>query len=1043
MLKKFIERPVLSAVVSAVLLLLGFIGLKSLPLTEYPDIAPPVVRIQTTYIGASAETMIESVIIPLEEEINGVDGMNYIKSSANNDGTAVINVYFEQGYDPDIAAINVQNRISRAYSVLPEEVIKSGVTVQKIENTALVWFGMISRNEQHDVTFIENYLNINIKPELQRIKGIGYIEVLSNRTYSMRIWIDPIKMKSLELSVEDVLAAINEQSTEASAGSIGQNNGKPFEYVIKYKGKYSKVEEYQDIIVKAEVDGHIVRLKDIADIELDAYSYARATQTQGKPGFSIGLFQTPGSNAQKVIEQAHETMQRLKMDFPEGLDYVVTYDTNEFLSASIDQVIMTLVEAFILVFIVVYLFLQSIKTTFIPAISVPVSIIGTFFFLNLLGYSINLLTMFSLILSIGIVVDDAIVVVEAIHSKITTTNLSAKEASIKVMDEISGALVSITLVMAAVFVPVMFIKGPTGVFYEQFGITILIAVLISAVNALTISPALCAILFKGERKKQAKSRGFLVRFFDYFNMAYERLSAKYMKALSKMFKYKWIAPLLLIFAVFIIWWSNSTTPKGFVPTEDRSVIFANIELPAGSSLDRTYYVTEKIYNTIDTVPGIRSGALVNGQNFFSGVGSSYSMIFIMLDNWSDRQSPEMSVPNLVTRLNNAVKTIPEAKVIFFTPPSVPGFGSADGFEVQLLDKKSGEIASFGKHADEFVSKLNNHPAIAFASQSFNDDFPQYELSLDIERIKEAGFTADQVFLALQGYLGGIYVTNFSEFGKQYKVMVQSHPKYRDEVSDLEAIYVKNHSGVSSPVTNFIDLKRVYGPQSLNRFNLYNAISINGGAAKGYSSGEAIDAVQTIAKTDLPDQYDIAFSGISLEEIKSEGQSQIILILSIVFVYFFLAAQFESFFLPLAVLFSLVVGIAGAFITTKLTGLELNIYFNIALVMLVGLLAKNAILIVEYAQHYFEQGNSIFHSAMRAAKLRLRPILMTSMAFVVGLLPLVFASGVGEHGNNSIGTGAAGGMFIGTLIGLLIIPILYWVFQNIDVWVQKRLSKEEI
>lgn len=1038
MLQKFIERPVLSTVISIIIVILGVLSLTQLPVTQYPDIAPPTVQVTASYPGASAETILESVIVPIEEQINGVEGMTYMTSTASNTGTASIQVFFEQGYDPDIAAVNVQNRVARANALLPSEVTRAGVITAKQQNSALLYAAIFSTNPEYDDVFIQNYLNINVKPELQRVSGVGAVNVFGAKDYSMRVWLDPAKMASYKLEPREVIAAINEQSLEAAAGSLGQNTGESFEYVIKYKGRYKTAKEYENVVVKALGNGQFLRVKDVAKVELDAFSYSSLSRTNGNPALNFGVFQTPGSNAQEIIENIYVKLEDLKKDFPEGLDYIINYDTNKFLTASVDKVKSTLIEAFLLVFIVVFIFLQDFKSTLIPAIAVPVSIIGTFFFLNLFGYSINLLTLFALILAIGIVVDDAIVVVEAVHAKLEEGAESAKKASISAMSEISGAIVSITLVMMAVFVPITFIQGPSGVFYEQFGVTLIVAILISAVNALTLTPALSALLLKPHNDDH-KKKGLLQRFYDAFNAGFNAVTNKYTQSLGFLVKHKWVTAGILGLSVLAIVWASNTIPTGFVPSEDRGVIFMNAELPAGSSLDRSYKVTEKLYESIKGIEGIKGASFISGRNFFSGSGSSYAMGFIILEDWNKRESDAGSVKSIVGQLFGKAAMIPDANIIFFTPPSVPGFGSADGFEMRLLDRAAKPLTEMDATAKEFVGLLNQQPEIAYASNSFDTGFPQLELDINVERAKEAGVSTSSILSALQGYVGGNYAADFSRFGKQFRVFVQSLPEDRVNEESLNSMFIKTPSGEMTPISQFVSLKRVYGPQTVNRFNLFNSVTVNGGVTPGFSTGDAITKINTLAENNLPEGYSVAYSGITREEIASSGQSNIIFMISILFVYFLLAAQYESYLLPLSVIFSLPIGVAGAYYTTYLAGLENNIYFQIALIMLLGLLAKNAILIVEFAIQRRKQGKSLYEAAIEGAKVRLRPILMTSFAFILGLMPLVLAKGVGAAGNNSIGTGAAGGLLIGTLIGVFVIPVLFVVFQ----WLQEKVSSKPV
>ncbi|MGA8854917.1 MAG: efflux RND transporter permease subunit [Christiangramia sp.] len=1036
MLKTFIERPVLSTVISIIIVILGLLGLSQLPVTQYPDIAPPTVQVSASYPGANAETIVESVIIPIEEQINGVEGMKYITSSASNNGTANIQVFFEQGYDPDIAAVNVQNRVAQANSILPSEVIRAGVTTTKAQNSALLYAGIYSTNPDFDDTFLQNYLNINIKPELQRINGVGDVTVFGGKDYAMRVWLDPVKMANYSLVPSDVTSAIGEQSLEAAAGSLGQNAGESFEYVLKYGGRYKNVEQYSDVIIKAQENGELLRLKDVGTVELGAQSYSSLSRSKGHPALSFGVFQTPGSNAQEIIEEIYGKLDEMKKEFPEGVDYIVNYDTNKFLTASISKVKTTLIEAFLLVFLVVFIFLQDLKSTLIPAIAVPVSIIGTFFFLNLLGYSINLLTLFALVLAIGIVVDDAIVVVEAVHAKLEGGEKDPRKASISAMSEIAGAIVSITLVMAAVFIPITFIQGPAGVFYEQFGVTLIIAILISAVNALTLSPALCAIFLKPE-KEEDKKKNLLQKFYAAFDAAFNATKEKYTRSLGFLTRHKWIGFVFLAITAGVIFWANSSIPSGFVPTEDRGVIFVNGDLPPGSSLDRSFETSQLLYDQMQDVEGVRTATVIAGRNFFSGAGSSNFMGFIILEDWENRETEETSIENIIAKLNQKSSSISDAKIIYFTPPSVPGFGSADGFEMQLLDREAGSLEDLDETANTFVNNLNQQPEVAYASNPFSTNYPQLRIDINTAKAKQAGVGVNDILSVLQGYIGGIYTANFSRFGKQYRVFVQSLPAERVSKESLNSMYVRTSEGEMSPVSQYVTLNRIYGPQSISRFNLFNAVAINGTAAPGYSSGGTIDAIKRTAEDVLPSGYDVAFSGLTREEISSAGQAGLIFMLSIVFVYFLLAAQYESYLLPFSVILSLPIGVAGAYLATWATDNQNNIYFQIALIMLIGLLAKNAILIVEFARQRRYEGLSITEAAIDGAKVRLRPILMTSFAFILGLLPLVLANGVGAEGNRSIGTGAAGGLLIGTVFGIFVIPILFIVFQ----WLQERIGKK--
>ncbi|MDT0294471.1 efflux RND transporter permease subunit [Mesonia ostreae] len=1033
MLKKFIERPVLSTVVSVLIVILGILGIVSLPVSQYPDIAPPTVQVTANFPGANAQTVLESVIIPIEEQINGVEGMDYITSTASNSGRAQIQVFFEQGYDADIASVNVQNRVARASSLLPREVVQGGVITQKQQTSALMFLAVLSKNKEYDATYIQNYLNINVLPELKRIDGVGDVSVFGSRDYAMRIWLQPEKLAAYNLIPADITAAINEQSQEAAAGSVGQNNAEAFEYVIRYSGRFKTEEQYEGIVIKALENGQYLTLGDVAEIELDAQGYSVQATTNGHPAVNMAVYQTPGSNAQEIIAEIHKSLDEFEKDFPEGMEVYINLDSNEFLEASISKVITTLIEAFILVFIVVFIFLQDVRSTLIPAIAVPVSIIGTFFFLNLFGYSINLLTLFALVLAIGIVVDDAIVVVEAVHAKLEEGSKSALTATRKAMDEITGAIISITLVMAAVFIPVTFITGPTGVFYEQFGITLIVAIVISAVNALTLSPALCALFLKSpDHDKKYKDKSWLQKFYHKFNVAFEATTNRYVNSLSFLFKYKWITPVILLLAVAGIYIGVENTPTGFVPNEDRGVLFANIELPPGSSLDRTVAVTNQLKTKANQIDGVTGVTVVNGFSLISGQGSNFAIAFIRLAPWGERETDALSSESITGQLFGAGAQIPEAEMIFFTPPSIPGFGVSAGFEFKLLDRSGGSFDNLDDQAQQLLGTLSQRPEILYAQSSFNTNYPQYELDIDIAKTKDSGVSVSTIFGTLQGYIGSIFAADFSRYGKQYRVYIQGLPEDRATVEDLNSLYVRNDQGEMSPITEYINLKRVYGPQSVTRFNLFNSASISGASAPGFSSGDAIAALQEEASK-LSSDFSIGYSGLTREEVSAGSQAFYIFLLSILFVYFILSAQYESFLIPFAVLFSLPVGVMGAYLVTYFMGLQANIYFQIALIMLVGLLAKNAILIVEFAMQRRREGMSIVEAAFDGAKVRLRPILMTSLAFIVGLMPLVFATGTGAEGNRSIGTGAVGGLLIGTILGVFIIPILYIFFQ----WLQEK------
>lgn len=1027
----FINRPVLSTVISIIIVILGVLGITALPVTQYPDIAPPTVSVSASYTGANAETVMKSVVIPLEEQINGVEGMDYITSTATNDGTASINVYFKQGVDPDMATVNVQNRVNRASPLLPSEVTRAGVTTQKQQPSFLAFMAFYSENPEYNDVFINNYLNINIVPALKRINGVGDVNIFGGKNYSMRVWLDPEKMASYGLVPSDITVALSEQSLEAAAGKLGQNNGNAFEYNIRYKGKFNEKEQYDDIIIKAIGNGQYLRLKDVAKVELSSLSYTGRSEKGDYPSVAFGINQTPGSNAQQILKDVKAYLKEAESTMPKGIKYVFNMDTSEFLEASISSVVTTLIEAFILVFLVVYIFLQDFRSTLIPAIAVPVSIVGTFFFLNLLGYSINLLTLFALVLAIGIVVDDAIVVVEAVHAKLERGAGSPKKAAEEAMNEITTSLISITLVMGAIFIPVSFISGTTGVFYQQFGITMVIAIFISAVNALTLSPMLCALLLKSHNEEHHK-KGFLGRFFEKFNIAFEAATARYVKVVNVFINRKWLVALVFVISGGIFYWANSTMKSGFVPTEDRGFLMMSIELPPGASMERTYNVLKDIQKRVKTVEGIDDMTVIAGNSIMNGSGSNNGMGFALLKPFEERANKEgQSVEEITKKLFGVTAGIPDAKIFFFQMPSVPGFGASSGVTFELLDKSGGSSENLAKNTQTFLTELMKRPEIQYAQTSFNTNYPQYEMIINVPRAKESGISVSSIMSTMQGYIGGVYAADFTKYGKQFRVMVQASPENRSDLEDLDKIFIRTSAGVMTPISQFITLEKVYGPQSLKRYNLFSSVSITGANNPGFSTGDAMNAVKEVAAQFLPADYGIDFTGMSREEANASSQTIVIFGLSLLFVYFFLSAQYESYILPLIIIFSLPAGIMGAFLGQSLAGLENNIYFQIALIMLVGLLAKNAILIVEFASQRRQRGDSIVQAALMAAKDRLRPILMTSFAFILGLVPLIISTGIGYIGNRSIATGAAAGLLIGTFLGVLIIPVLFVVFQYLQ------------
>ncbi len=1031
MLKNFIERPVLSTVISIIIVILGILGLTILPVTQYPDIAPATVKVSASYPGANAQTVMEAVIIPIEEQVNGVEGMDYIQSTASNDGSASIDIIFKPGVDGDIAAVNVQNRVSRATPLLPAEVTRSGVTTQKQQTSALMFVSFTSVNPKYDATFLQNYLQINILPELKRVSGVGDAMVFGAQTYSMRIWLNPAKMANYGLVPSDVSASLNQESVQAAAGQLGSNSGSSFEYIITYAGKYKTEDQYENIVIKSLGNGQVLRLKDVAEIEFGAMSYSGKAEMGGNPAAAFAVYQTPGSNAQDIILDLHAQLEKSKSSFPEGIDYTIMMDTNEFLDASISKVTTTMLEAFILVFIVVYIFLQDVRSTLIPLIAVPVSIVGTFFFLNLAGFSLNLLTLFALVLAIGIVVDDAIVVVEAVHARMEEKHETPLAATHGAMNEISGAIISITLVMCAVFVPVTFISGPTGVFYKQFGITLIVAILISAVNALTLSPALCALLLKPHVDSEGKKENFIKRFFRGFNRAFNTMTRKYGNTFGFLFKHKWVSFGLLIAALGGVFFINKMMPSGFVPTEDQGFVIGNIELPAGASMDRVYKIQRDFESQASQIPGIEDITVISGHSIISGSGSNYGMALIKLKPFAERKTEDVAIQTIVGKLFGVAAGFSDANMIFFQPPSIPGFGMSSGFELKLLDRSGGNINDFDKVAKEYMGALMQRPEIMYTQTSLNTNFPQYEITVNVERAKESGVSVSEIFSTLQGYIGGLYAADFTRFGKQYRVFVQASPEDRMDEQSLNQMFVRTESGQMTPVTQFVKLERVYGPNSINRFNLFTSANITGAVNPGFSTGDAINAIDEVSKSTLSASQSTDFTGLTREEINAGSQTVLIFALCIIFVYFILSAQYESYILPLAVLLSVPFGVMGAYFSQWIAGLENNIYFQIALVMLVGLLAKNAILIVEFAVQRRQHGMTIVEAAIDGAKARLRPILMTSFAFIFGLMPLVVATGVSSVGNRSVGTGAAFGLLIGTVLGVFVIPVFFVVFQTIQ------------
>ncbi len=1030
MFKIFIQRPVLATVISVIIVILGVLAYLGLPVTQYPEIAPPTVIVTASYTGAGADVMLRNVVVPLEEQINGVEGMTYMTSTSTNDGVATITVFFKLGTNTDINAVNVQNRVQRATNVLPAEVIRAGVTVDKQQSSNLLFFSIQSENNDYDQKYLSNYANINIVPEIKRISGVGGVNVFGAKDYSMRIWLKPDVMATYGVTPADVTAALAEQNLDAAPGQFGENSDQVFQYSIQYSGRLKDTMQFGNIIMRSGTTGQILRLKDIARIELGSLTYSSTQGTDDNPATVIAVSQTAGSNAQQIIEQTVKTLDNAAKSFPAGVSYIPLYNVNDFLSASIEKVVETLIIAYLLVFLVVLLFLQDFRSTLIPAASVLVSIVGTFACLSLFGFTINLLTLFALVLAIGIVVDDAIVVVEAIHAKLDEGYKSARKAALDTMGTLSGTIIAITLVMAAVFIPVSFISGSSGVFFKQFGLTLASAIIISAINALTLSPALSALLLKPHGEEHGKTKkNFIQRFKIGFNTGFDNLKNKYETSISFFARKRWIVPASVLLAMALLVFFMKTTPSGFVPDEDQGVLFADIGLPPGSSLERTVAVTDEVNRIAAGIPAVVHRGTVTGRSIINGAGSNFGFLIIKLKPWSERKG--VKVEQVIGELFQKTAGIKGARILFFSPPTIIGFGIAGGFSVELQDKTSGSIEAFNKVAGNFIGALNGRPEVQYAATGFNPNYPQYRMDVNVAKAKEAGISVSALLATMQGYYGGIYASNFNQFGKQYRVMVQADPAYRNDPQSLNTIYVQNAAGIMAPISGFVTMTKISGPQTISRFNLYTSISVIGRPKPGFSSGDAIKAVEEVAAQTLPAGYSFDYSGVSREEKSSGSQTIFIYALCIVFVFFLLAALYESYLIPLAVLFSLPVGLMGVYLFAWLMGIDNNIYMQLAVVMLIGLLAKNAILVVEYAAERRRAGMSIVDAAISGATSRLRPILMTSLAFIVGLLPLMFASGVGAAGNRSIGSGAVGGMLIGTVLGVFAIPGLYIIFQTLQ------------
>ena len=1031
MFNKFIQRPVLSIVISLIIVFLGVLSVLNLPITQFPSISPPMVNVTVDYPGSNGELMIKSVIIPLERALNGVPGMKYMTSDAGNDGEASIQLVFNLGTDPNQAAINVQNRVASVTNKLPPLVIREGVKITREVPSMLMYVNLFSTDKDTDQKFLYNYADINVLSELKRVNGVGSGDILGTREYAMRIWLKPDRMLAYKISSDEVMEALSSQSLEASPGKTGEASGKrsqAFEYVLKYSGRFTTKEQYGNIILRSSADGEILRLKDVANVEFGSSMYDIYSNLNGRPSAAIVLKQSFGSNANQVISDLKAKLEVIKKKFPKGMDYEISYDVSKFLDASIEKVIHTLVEAFILVGLVVFLFLGDWRSTVIPAIAVPVSLVGTFMFMQLFDISLNLITLFALVLAIGVVVDDAIVVIEAVHAKMEEEHLSPLKATKKAMHEIAGAIIAITFLMAAVFIPVAFMSGPVGVFYRQFSITMATAIILSGIVALTLTPALCAMMLKnnhGAPKKKTPINRLLDGFNNNFNIATD----KYQNLLGKIISLRSVTFVILIAFCAGIWITSSTVPSGFIPNEDQGMFYAIIQTPPGSSLERTNNISEKLQKIAEGVEGVKSVSSLAGYEILTeGTGSNAGTCLINLKDWDDR---EHSVQEIMTELEEKSKDIPGANIEFFQPPAVPGYGAAGGFELRLLDKTgSGDYKKMEQINSDFVKELNKRKELSNVFSFYSASFPQFMMKVDNDLAQQKGISIENAMNTLSTLVGSNYEISFIKYGINYKVIVQAAPEYRALPEDILKLYVKNNRDEMVPFSAFMKLEKVYGLSEITRHNMYTSTEISGAAAVGYSSGTAIKVVQEVAAAKLPRGYDIDWAGISADEVAQGNQAIWVFLICLGFVYLVLAAQYESFILPLAVILSLPAGIFGAFILLKIAGLENNIYAQVAMVMLIGLLGKNAVLIVEYAIQRHAAGKSVLEAAMEGAKARFRPILMTSFAFIAGLIPLVFASGPGKIGNRTIGTAAAGGMLIGTLCGVFIIPGLYYIFGRI-------------
>lgn len=1042
-IKTFIDRPILSWVISVIIFILGLIGLSQLPIEQFPEIAPPTVSVSTSYTGANAETVLKSVVVPLEEALNGVENMMYMTSSSTNTGSARITIYFRQGTDPDMATVNVQNRIATAQGLLPAEVTRSGINVRKRQTSNIKAIALYSPDDSFDEKFLNNYLKINIEPRISRIAGVGEVNVMGS-DYSLRIWLDPGKMAKYNLIPSDISTVLAEQNVESPTGTLGAESDNTFQYVLKYRGRYEEEKDYENMVIRSLPDGEVLRLKDVARIELGSMAYSYIGEVNGHPGANCMIAQTSGSNANEIIEEIDKVVDQISETLPKGMEIADLMSSKDFLDASIKNVIKTLFEAIVLVVLVVYVFLQSMRSTLIPTISIVVSLVGTFAFLYAAGFSLNMLTLFALVLVIGTVVDDAIVVVEAVQAKFDEGYKSAYAATVDAMGGITSALVTTTFVFMAVFIPVCFMGGTTGVFYTQFGLTMAVAVAISLINALTLCPALSALIMTPHKTgENGEKLSFSSRFHMAFDTAFHRVMMKYKTGVLFMIKRKWIVGAMLVVACGLLVYLMSTTKTGLVPQEDMGTIFVDVRTSPGNSLQETKAIMDEIDSRIKNIPQVRMYSKVTGNGMISGQGSSNGMFIIRLKPWDERTGKGDDINSVINEVYRLTDDISSAEVMAFAQPMIPGYGVSSGFEIYVQDQKGGTIDDLLKYTRQLVAALNERPEIGRATVSFDTKYPQYLVEIDAALCKRSGVSPSDVLSTLSGYIGGNYASNMNRFSKLYRVMVQASPEYRLDTESLNNIFVRNSAGEMAPISQFLKLTRVYGSESLSRFNLFSSISVNGAPASGYSSGQAIQAVREVAAQELPTGYGFEFGGMSREEASSDNTTTIVFIVCIVFVYLILCALYESLFIPMAVILSVPFGLAGSFLFAKIFGLENNIYLQTGLIMIIGLLAKTSILLTEYASARRKQGMTIPQAAVSAAEVRLRPILMTTLTIIFGMLPMAVSTGVGANGNTSIGVGTVGGMLIGTVALLFVVPVLFIVFQHIEERIMPQRDKRMI